>query len=213
MPAPAPLPSRPAAARPRWRLFWRLAAVLLLACALALLPGVTVEAVRRVIRLTAQCSLLLFCTAFAAAALHRRWQYPFTRALRAHRREIGVAFAFSHGLHALALFALSRMDPALFARLTDTGMFVAGGLAYACIAAMTATSFERGAAWLGPRAWRWLHTGGTHVVWLVFLVAEGKRAAHDAAYWPAVALLLLVMGLRLASRPAAVAAAPAAGGR
>lgn len=201
----------PADSRARWRPFWLLAAALLLACGLTLWQGgFTVEAVRRVIRLTAQCSLLLFCAAFAAAALHRRWPGPLTRALRAHRRQVGVAFAFSHALHALALLALARMDPTLFAGLTDTGMYVAGGLAYAFLIAMTATSFDRSAAWLGPRAWKLLHTVGAHDIWLTFLVAEGKRALHDAAYWPAVGLLLLVIGLRLASRTTRVAAVTSA---
>jgi hypothetical protein len=81
-------------------------------------------------------------------------------------------------------------------------MYVAGGMGYALLVAMTATSFDRSAAWLGRQSWQRLHGFGAHVLWLIFLVAEGKRALHDGSYWPAVALLVLVMGLRLATRPA-----------
>jgi len=75
-------------------------------------------------------------------------------------------------------------------------MFVFGGLAYVFIAAMTITSFDQTAAWLGTRRWKLLHTVGSYDIWLVFLIAEGKRAVHNTYYWPYVALLLTVMVLR-----------------
>ena len=53
---------------------------------------------------------------------------------------------------------------------------VLGGLAYAGIAAMTATSFDRTAAWLGPRRWRRLHVVAGHYVWFIFLASYLPRA-------------------------------------
>ncbi|MEP6566512.1 MAG: hypothetical protein ABJB10_15365, partial [Mesorhizobium sp.] len=126
----------------RWRLFWLLAAIILaLSGLIAFRDDFSVEAVRQVVRLTAQMSLILFCTAFSASALARRWPGTSTLFLRRHRRQIGLAFAFSHGVHAVALIVFSRIDPTQFSSAADTPMFVFGGLAYLFIIAMAATSF------------------------------------------------------------------------
>ncbi|QND62770.1 hypothetical protein HB777_01820 [Mesorhizobium loti] len=181
----------------RWWLFWLLVAIILALSGLVAYRGdFSVEAVRQVVRLTAQMSLILFCTAFSASALAQRLPGPPMLFLRRHRRQIGLAFAFSHGVHAMALVAFSRIDPAQFDEATDTAMFVFGGLAYLFIIAMAATSFDRTAAWLGPRAWRMLHTVGGYDIWLTFVIAEGKRAVHAVHYWPYVALLVAVMAMR-----------------
>ncbi|MER9233385.1 ferric reductase-like transmembrane domain-containing protein [Mesorhizobium sp. M0622] len=181
----------------RWWLFWFLAAITLALSGLVAFRGdFTIEAVRQVIRLTAQISLVLFCTAFSASALARDLPSASTRFLRRHRRQIGLAFAFSHGVHAIALFTFAQISPAQFKEATDPAMFVFGGLAYLFIIGMAATSFDRTAAWIGPRAWRILHTVGGYDIWLTFLIAEGKRAVHDVYYWPYVLLLLAVMAIR-----------------
>lgn len=185
----------------RWWTFLTLAAIVAAASLLAAWWGdFSVEAIRRVIRLTAQMSLFLFLAAFSASALYRLWPNAFTRFLITARRPFGLAFAFSHAVHALALFAFSRVDPQGFDQATDPAMFVFGGLAYLFIALMAATSSDSAIALLGPRNWRRLHTVGSHVIWLTFLVAEGKRAVHDIYYWPFVAALLVVMVLRVAAR-------------
>lgn len=192
--------TRTTGSRP-WRPFWIIATLILFTTGLLLVHGdFSLSALRQVVRWTAQASLLLFCTAFAASSLHRLWPSELSRGLLTHRRQIGLAFAFSHGVHAAALVAFARLAPAQFHEVTDAGMFVFGGLAYLFIIAMAATSFDRTAAWLGPRAWRLLHQLGAYDIWLTFLVAEGKRALHDPGYWPCIVLLLAVMGLRLAAR-------------
>ena len=181
-----------------WRVFWALAAVVIATAGLtAFAGGPDVESVRRTVRLTAQMSLVLFCTAFAAGSLARLWPTDLTAAIRRNRRQIGLAFAVSHACHAAALVAFARIAPATFHEQADPAMFVFGGLAYLFIIAMAATSFDRTAAWLGPRRWRLLHLVGGYDIWLTFLVAEGKRAIHSSAYWPYVALLLVVLGLRM----------------
>ena len=58
----------------------------------------------------------------------------------------------SHGIHLAALIALARTDNELFWALTTPANIVLAGTAYLFIAAMTATSFDRTAAWLGPDA-------------------------------------------------------------
>ncbi len=185
-------------AQGRWRVFWMLAALVVGAATVtSFADGVSVETIRRTVRLTAQMSLVLFCTAFGAAALARLWPGELTFTLRRNRRQIGLAFAVSHACHAVALAAFARISPVQFHEQADIAMFVFGGLAYLFIIAMAATSFDRTAALIGPRAWRLLHLVGGYDIWTTFLIAESKRGLHSAAYWPEILLLLAVFGLRM----------------
>ena len=108
-----------------------------------------VDGVRMVIRFTARTSLLFFCLAFSAAALARLWPNAWTRWQRRNRRYLGVTFAASHGIHAMAIAAFAVMDPAGYAAATSITSYIFGGIGYAFIIAMTATSFDRSAKALG----------------------------------------------------------------
>lgn len=156
-----------------------------------------VEAVRLVLRLTARTSLLLFMLAFTASSLARLRPSPATRWLRRNRRYLGVGFACSHFIHAMAIIALARLDPGLFLELTNPVTYVAGGLAYLLIILMTVTSFDRTAAMIGPRAWMWLHTVGAWYIWMSFALNFGKRLAMNPMYWPAMAIIVLALLVRL----------------
>ena len=171
---------------------------LLLALAIAILaamPGV--DGVRMLIRATARTSLLFFLPAFVAGAAWRLWPTAFTGWLRTNRRYLGLSFAVSHGIHALAIYALMQVDPVLFAQLTNPVTYVTGGLAYAFIIMMSATSFDRSAAWIGPRAWRLLHSAGIYYLWISFIFAFGKRIAQGPFYWFVLAVLVCALVLRL----------------
>jgi len=160
--------------------------------------GVGEEGIRAVIRLTARTSFVLFNAAFAASALARRWPGGFTRWLRANRRQVGVSFAVSHLVHLVAILALTR-----YAALFDNAGVVIAVLGYVAIAAMTVTSFDRSAAWLGPRRWRRLHLTAGWFIWGVFLASYLPRVILETpAYAPFVAVLLAVLVLRLRPAPA-----------
>ena len=73
-----------------------------------------------------------------------------TRWQRRNRRYLGVSFAVSHFIHPGVILALAALDRELFWKLTNITTIVLAGAAYLFIAAMTATSFDRTAAWLGP---------------------------------------------------------------
>ena len=181
-----------------WRLFAVLALTLTALCLwIAGMRQFEVDGIRMVIRFTARSSLLLFCLAFGAAALARLWPQPWTRWLLRNRRYIGVSFAASHGLHAMAIAAFAAMDPAGFAAATNLGSEVFGGIGYAVIIAMTVTSFDRTARLLGPRAWRLLHLAGGYYLWVQFMVAFGKRIPDMPLYVLFLVPLLVVMTLRL----------------
>jgi len=155
--------------------------------------GAGEEGIRAVIRLTARTSFVLFTTAFAASALARRWPGPATRWLVVNRRQIGVSFAASHLVHLFAILALSRLTPVF----TDATILIAA-LGYVAIAAMTVTSFDRTAAWLGPRRWRRLHLTAGYYIWAVFLASYLPRTILESpAYVPFVVVLLAVLALRM----------------
>ncbi len=180
---------------------WRLTgliSLLLLAMALSFPAGhAEVEGLRLVIRATARTSLVLFALAFSAAALVELAPGGFTRWQRRNRRYLGVSFAVSHAIHLAALIALARTDAELFWTLTNPANVVLAGTAYLLLAAMTATSFDRTAAWLGPRRWRLLHLVGGWYIWISFAVAIGKRLPQGPVYWAMMALVLAVGVARL----------------
>ena len=193
-----------------WRLFAALTVTLFgLSIWIAGMRQFEVDGVRMVIRFTARTSLLLFCLAFGAAALARLWPNTGTRWLRRNRRYVGVSFTASHGIHAVAIAGFAAMDPAGFAAATNLVSHVFGGIGYAFIIAMTATSFDRTAAAIGPRGWRMLHLTGGYYLLVQFMVSFGKRIPEMPLYALFLIPLLLVFALRMismASRPAPRAA-------
>jgi sulfoxide reductase heme-binding subunit YedZ len=156
-----------------------------------------VEGIRMVIRFTARTSLLLFCLAFGAGALARLWPNAWTRWQRRNRRQLGVSFAASHFIHAIAIVLFAAMSPPLFGEATSAASFIFGGIGYAFIIAMTATSFDRTAIAIGPRAWKILHLAGGYYLWFQFMVSFGKRIPAMPLYSLFLIPLLAVMALRL----------------
>jgi methionine sulfoxide reductase heme-binding subunit len=181
-----------------WRLFATLTlALVALSIWIAGMRQFEVEGVRMVIRFTARSSLLFFCLAFSAAALARLWPNAWTNWQRRNRRHLGATFAASHAIHAVAIVCFAAMSPALFAQATSTASFIFGSIGYAFIAAMTATSFDRSAAVIGPRAWRILHLTGGYYLLFQFMVAFGMRIPGHPLYGLFLIPLLAVMALRL----------------
>lgn len=181
-----------------WRLFGLLALTLLgLSLWIAGMRGFEVDGVRMVIRFTARTSLVLFCLAFSAAALALIWPNTTTRWLRRNRRYLGVSFAASHAVHAVAIMAFAVMDPAGYAAATSIASYVFGGIGYAVIIAMTATSFDRTAAAIGTRVWRRLHLIGGYYLLLQFMVSFGKRIPEMPLYALFLIPLVAVFALRM----------------
>lgn len=185
-----------------WFEGWRLLAALtlcliILSLWIASMRQFEVEGVRMVIRFTARSSLLLFCLAFGAAALARLWPNAWTRWQRRNRRYLGLSFAASHAIHAVAIVVFAKMDPAGFAEATSPASYIFGGIGYAVIIAVSATSFDRTAALVGRHAWRALHLVGGYYLWFQFMVSFGKRVPTMPGYAAFLIPLLAVMALRL----------------
>lgn len=191
----------PTPGRPRgWTLTLACAAALLTACAAiyAAYDG-SIDGVRRIIRVTAHTSLVLFVLAFTASAARRLWPSEATAALLRRRRELGVGFAVSHILHGAAIVTLAVRDPQLFWQLSSVGNIVSGGAAYAFILAMLVTSFDGPRRALGPIAWARLHYVGVWFIWLSFMVTNAKRIGTGPGFYATVAILLAAAALRYAA--------------
>ena len=175
------------------------------------LAGTGEEGIRMVVRATARTSVLLFGLAFAASSVRRLWPSEATRWLLTNRRYVGVSFATSHVAHLLALLALADWSFATFVAKADWTGLILGGLGYLFIAAMVATSFDRTAAWLGPRRWQRLHTAGGWYLWFIFFASFAPRVGESLAYAVPTLWMLAVLAVRLrarrARRPVVAAAA------
>ena len=194
--------------RHNWFEGWRLFAVLTLSLIalsvwIAGMRQFEVDGVRMVIRFTARSSLLLFCLAFSAAALARLWPTAWTRWQRRNRRILGLTFAASHGIHAVAIAVFAVMDPAGYAAATSIASYIFGGIGYAFILAMAVTSFDRTAKALGAGAWRRLHLIGGYYLLFQFMVSFGKRSPDMPLYALFLIPLVAVFALRMISMAAA----------
>jgi hypothetical protein len=176
---------------------WAALAIGAMIAAVVAVAGGGEDGIREVIRATARSSVVLFTAAFIASSVHRRWPGPASRWLLANRRYLGVSFAVSHLAHFLAILALAGWSFSRMARDAGVVVGILGGGAYLLIIAMTATSFDRTAAWLGPQAWRRLHTVGVYWIWTIFFVSFAPRAFQSALYWPFALVLVAALGVRL----------------
>lgn len=141
------------------------------------------------IRATARTSVMLFTLAFTASALRRRWPSPATAWLLRNRRQLGVSYAVSQLIHLLLIFTVAGWTVHGFVTVRPTITLVGGGLAYVFVALMTLTSFDRTAAWLGPRRWRQLHVTGAYYNWFIFAQSFFRMVTKSPIYWPFVALV------------------------
>lgn len=158
------------------------------------------------LRLTARTSLVFFCSAFVGSSLQRLHRGTATRWLLRNRRYLGLAFAASHAIHGVAIIELLRV--------TATGLeltpALVGGAAYLFIIAMTVTSFDRTAAWLGRRRWHQLHLVGSYYIFLVFLMTYAPQLPGNPIALGGVLLLIAVLCVRIGARRRVTEPAPSA---
>lgn len=173
--------------------------IALTSLAIALADGASEDSIRAAIRMTARSSFVLFVLAFSASSLHRFLANDFTRWQLRNRRYLGVSFAASHGVHALAIIALALLHPASYQEHTRTTSVGPGLIAYAFIVAMAFTSCDKGVALIGPRAWKVLHTTGSLYIWAAFAKAFFIRAPAAPLYWVPFGILIAALALRVAS--------------
>jgi methionine sulfoxide reductase heme-binding subunit len=182
----------------QWRLLGLLMAIVTAMSGIAFAgnPG-SVGGVHLVIRLTAWTSFALFMLAFAAAAMVILFPSGLAHWQLRNRRFLGLSFAFSHLVHAVAIVAYVRMAPELFWQDRNPSGNIPGLVGYAFIVAMAATSFDATARLTGPRLWKLIHGIGIWVIWFDFVAASAKRIPQSIGYTVPVVIALAALGLRV----------------
>lgn len=154
-------------------------------------------AAHRVVRVTAWTSFALFMLAFTASAAATLFPGGLSHWQVRNRRYLGLGFAFSHLLHALAIIAYVRLAPELFWLDRTPASNIPGLIGYVFIALMAFTSFDATARLVGPRAWKLIHGVGIWVIWLDFVAASAKRVPENLGYAVPVSIGLAAVALRL----------------
>lgn len=179
-----------------WPLFFLLAVLVsLMSAALLAAHADPVAGVRAVIRATARSSFVLFLSVFVASSLVSLVPNELTRALLRERRYLGLAFAFSHLVHAIAIVRLGQLDPSFWpgrSALTN----LPGSLGYIFIVLLSATSFHVLAKRMSAQAWKRLHTAGVWVIASIFALSYFKRIPINALYALPFALLCAAAAVR-----------------
>ncbi|WP_457966952.1 hypothetical protein M1D68_13090 [Pseudomonas sp. R4-84] len=183
-----------------WSLFSLLAALVLLMTVLVLIinPDLT-EGVRSAIRATARSSFVLFLLAFTASAFAVLVPSPLSKSLVRERRFIGLAFAFSHLVHAALIYWYGQLNTEFWPGRTTLGN-VPGTVGYVFILLLALTSFKSTTRLIGTTAWKRLHTTGMWVLAAIFAYSNFKRIPMSAWYVLPFGLICAATAVRLVGK-------------
>ena len=145
-------------------------------------------------RLTARLTFLFFIVAYLARPVWQRFRWPQARWALTNRRWLGLAAALSHSVHLAYVVAFELATP----ESNDWLTLVFGGLGFLLFWVLGVTSNNSSVQALGHR-WRWLHRGGIHYLWFIFLVTYAGAATLAPWMWLFVALLVGGAALRAAN--------------
>ena len=185
----------------RWNLFGLLTVIVALFAltASAIAPN-EVESLQYAIRATARTSFVLFLSVFLATSFVRLVPSALTRALARERRYIGLSFAASQFLHAIALIIYIRIAPETFWMGRTPATNIPGSIGYLMILLLTVTSFAMPARLIGPANWKKLHLAGVWVLAVIFAGSFLTRVHQHAAYLVPGMVMVVAMLLRMAER-------------
>lgn len=187
-----------------WRLFSLLSLLVLIATALALWSQPQwVEALRSAIRVTARTSFALFLATFLASSLAALVPSEFTRGLLRERRFLGLAFAFSHAVHAVLIILYVKFFPETFWHGRSAAANIPGSIGYLFIILLAVTSFPYAVKLLGARVWKGLHSTGTWVIAAVFVLSFYKRLPLGSWYPLGFGLIFSAIAFKLVAKLAA----------
>ncbi|WP_447752534.1 hypothetical protein [Pseudomonas nicosulfuronedens] len=184
-----------------WRLFSLLSLLVLIAAALALWAQPQwVEALRSSIRVTARTSFALFLATFLASSLAALVPSNFTRGLLRERRFLGLAFAFSHAVHAVLILLYVKFFPETFWHGRSAAANIPGSVGYLFILLLTITSYPYAVRLLGARLWKGLHSTGTWVIAGVFFLSFYKRLPMGSWYPLGFGLIFSAIAFKLIAK-------------
>jgi sulfoxide reductase heme-binding subunit YedZ len=153
--------------------------------------------IRRMIRITAASSMVLFSLTFSASSLHHFFNDGRWRPVMQSRRRLGLSFALSHTAHLLVIIAL--VETAFGGDFSQLGDIIGGSVIYLFIFAMAATSNNASVNFLGTKNWIRLHTAGSYLIWVGLFSSYLGNALETGAlhYWLYFALGVGLLLLRI----------------
>lgn len=140
-----------------------------------------VNGLKTSIRATARFSFILFLITFTASGLVTLVPAPSTKYILRNRKWLGLAFAFSHFVHALLIFSLACSSDD-YRSSFDAFDNASGFVGYVFIVLMTATSFKPTRRFVGERNWRMLHTSGMWIFAYIFWKTNYELLPQGALY-------------------------------
>ncbi len=183
-----------------WTLFGFIAALVVVMSALAVAAQPElVEGLRSAIRATARSSFVLFVVAFTASAFAVLVPSPLTKSLVRERRFIGLAFAFSHLVHAVLIYFYGQVNTEFWPGRTVANN-IPGSTAYVFILLMALTSFKGPARLIGPKAWKALHVTGMWIIVAVFAYSNFKRIPMSDWYVLPFGIACAAIAIRLVGK-------------
>lgn len=148
------------------------------------------QALRIVIRVTAQIAVLLFSLTFITSGLHHIFNSAFTKKLMRYRPNLGLIFGVSHFIHLITLIYLQYAFHPVFSIAKSTSL-LAGGVAYLFVLLMMITSFEKEEP--KSRIWVIIHTVGSYWIWVIFFNSYLGNVLNKGRYHFFLALLVGAM--------------------
>src|SRR5262245_50525194 len=130
---------------------WNAVALVAMSAVVLAAAGTGEDGVRMLIRATARTSALFFLIAFLARPVRQLWRTDATAFALGNRRYFGVSMATSHLLHGMAIVWLFTAFPSAYE--VNATTLVGGGLGFAFVAAMAATSSDAAVKALGRARW------------------------------------------------------------
>ncbi|MNJ61717.1 hypothetical protein D3C77_575220 [compost metagenome] len=124
----------------------------------------------------------------------------FTHGLLRERRFLGLAFAFSHAVHAVLIVLYVKFFPETFWHGRSAAANIPGSIGYLFIILLTVTSFPAAVKLLGIRYWKALHSTGTWVIAGVFVLSFYKRIPMGSWYPLGFALIFSAIVYKLTAK-------------
>lgn len=135
------------------------------------------EGAKLAARWTSRVGAPIFLITYLASTFLRLSKNGLTKALVQYRRQWGLAFAWTHSVHLVALtyyLTIADMPP-------DAAAILGGGLAYFMIYVMAITSNNWSMKKLGKN-WKRIHIFGIHYIWFIYLLTYSGRLSDPGLY-------------------------------
>jgi methionine sulfoxide reductase heme-binding subunit len=140
----------------------------------------------RAARYTARISFYWFIAAWSISSLARVWPGGWRLTLMRRRRALGLGFAASHSVHLVALLTAIVG----FGHPSNLISIIGGGVGYAIVLAMAATSNDRAVKAIGAKRWQQLHRFGGYFLIGIFIF-DYAGSFGSRPYAATFALLLI----------------------